>query len=556
MFRFEIPVNEEVTEYEKGHIIMDDPGLVVRQMNVKVNLSLNGQGKGKKNGQGIPRDVDITIITPGRQELTLQEANRYRCPTGVNCFGLNGIWILNLTSPRPVFLRSWAIDFTVDAITPIEDYGTIETIIGDGSVYDQADLSTQSQSGQDALGPLGGRSWGILLDANKTIYFNSLDQGYVARLRNDGTVEHLATGLKMPMVMDFAPNGDIYVAEFGGAQITRLSKASDYRQKTALLKDIVKQPMGVRFGRFGPQRGSILYIVDSGNHRIMTYNINNGQYQVLINESGDPGYEEEATLKEAHLFYPIDIDVNEYGVMAIADGMNNRIRGANLGTEFQFAVGVIVPPGKVVNLAGVGPSCDINQVENPMDSCPTGFSGDGGPALEAEINWPFNPRFDSQQRLFFTDSDNHRIRVIEPCSLIYTIAGNAPLPQERGFRYIGSAGIDIGEGVNPLDADINRAMDLYLDEKEPGVFDLYIGDTDNNVVRKISNLIFYNHGALPNGAFAKLELNQLTKGVLTANGFLGYASHMENYGNLPAPGALLGCLPNMFSNLERKPIKF
>jgi uncharacterized protein (TIGR03437 family) len=54
----------------------------------------------------------------------------------------------------------------------------------------------------------------------------------------------------------------------------------------------------------------------------------------------------------------------------------------------------------------------------------TGFSGDGGPALQAELNQPSSPRFDPNGNLYFADTYNYRIRRIDTDGIITTIAGN------------------------------------------------------------------------------------------------------------------------------------
>jgi DNA-binding beta-propeller fold protein YncE len=44
----------------------------------------------------------------------------------------------------------------------------------------------------------------------------------------------------------------------------------------------------------------------------------------------------------------------------------------------------------------------------------SGFSGDGGPALAAEITFPTGIAVDSSGKVYFADESNNRIRVLTP----------------------------------------------------------------------------------------------------------------------------------------------
>ncbi len=53
-----------------------------------------------------------------------------------------------------------------------------------------------------------------------------------------------------------------------------------------------------------------------------------------------------------------------------------------------------------------------------------GFAGDGGPALKAALNFPAGLCIDSSDNLFIADRNNHRIRKVDPQGIITTVAGN------------------------------------------------------------------------------------------------------------------------------------
>ena len=54
-----------------------------------------------------------------------------------------------------------------------------------------------------------------------------------------------------------------------------------------------------------------------------------------------------------------------------------------------------------------------------------GYSGDGGQALQAELNEPYEIRFDKAGNLFFVEMKNHLVRRVEArTQTISTVAGN------------------------------------------------------------------------------------------------------------------------------------
>ena len=68
----------------------------------------------------------------------------------------------------------------------------------------------------------------------------------------------------------------------------------------------------------------------------------------------------------------------------------------------------ITPDGIITTIAGNGIA---------------GFSGDGGPALAAALNFPAGLAFDADHNLYIADRNNHRIRKVSPDGIITTVAG-------------------------------------------------------------------------------------------------------------------------------------
>lgn len=106
-----------------------------------------------------------------------------------------------------------------------------------------------------------------------------------------------------------------------------------------------------------------------------------------------------------------------------------------------------------------------------------GFSGDGGPALDASLNLPFAVVVNASGELFIADSANNRIRKVDTSGNISTIAGNGSSPA-RGETINSS-----DDGQAATQAKLDFPMGLTLDSAGH----LIIADTGNNLVRRIND---------------------------------------------------------------------
>ncbi len=97
----------------------------------------------------------------------------------------------------------------------------------------------------------------------------------------------------------------------------------------------------------------------------------------------------------------------------------------------------------------------------------TGLSGDGGPATNAQINYPHTMMFDASGNFYFADRVNHRIRKISPTGIITTIAGTTD-----GFS---------GDGGLATAAQLSGPISFVIDY----MGNLVIGDNQNNYLRKV-----------------------------------------------------------------------
>ena len=100
-----------------------------------------------------------------------------------------------------------------------------------------------------------------------------------------------------------------------------------------------------------------------------------------------------------------------------------------------------------------------------------GFSGDGGPAVNAQLNAPAGLAFDSAGNLYIADSLNNRVRMVSPQGTISTFAGNGGV-SVPGFW---------GDGGNATDAQIHSPVAVRVDSNG----NVYIVAAGDNSIRKV-----------------------------------------------------------------------
>ena len=152
--------------------------------------------------------------------------------------------------------------------------------------------------------------------------------------------------------------------------------------------------------------------------------------------SGDGG-----VATSAELNFPWGVVVDTTGNVYIADSANNRVRK------------VAVSSGNISTFAGNGTA---------------GFSGDGGAATSAELNYPEGLAVNAAGDVYVSDRSNSRVRKVA-AGIISTVAGN------------GTGGYS-GDGGAATSAELCDPSELALDPSG----NIYIADVINQRIRKVT----------------------------------------------------------------------
>lgn len=183
-----------------------------------------------------------------------------------------------------------------------------------------------------------------------------------------------------------------------------------------------------------------VYIADTDNHRIRRVDAS-GTITTLAGTGrwgteGDGGPATRAGLTAVR-----GLATDAAGNLYVADTWDDSVRK-------------IDPQGIITTVAGTGEE---------------GPGGDGGPATEARLDKPRGVAVDAAGNLYIADSDNHRIRRVDPNGIITTIAGTG----DRGYS---------GDGGPASQAALDKPYAVTVD----AFGNVYIADSGSGIVRKVA----------------------------------------------------------------------
>jgi len=186
-----------------------------------------------------------------------------------------------------------------------------------------------------------------------------------------------------------------------------------------------------------------IYIADKWNDRVRR--VDRHGIVTTVAGNGMSGYSgDEGPATEAELCEPSGVAIDTIGNLYIADTCNYRIRRVDTN-------------GMISTVAGTGEF---------------GYSGDGGPAIQATIGSPYGLALDIQGNLFFADSYHNLIRKVNTEGIITTVAGGGDPPD------------GLGDGGPPTQASLDTPLDVTVDAWGS----LYIADSLNDRIRKVEDV--------------------------------------------------------------------
>ena len=323
--------------------------------------------------------------------------------------------------------------------------------VGDGGPAKEAELAVPAEV---AVGPDG--SVYIVEEVGQRV--RKVDvSGIITTVVGIGTKGYSGDGgpataamLNDPYGIALAPDGSLYIADRSNHRIRRVDANGIITTVAGTgiygfsgdggLATLAKlnQPFGVALGPDGS-----LYIADSSNERIRRVGLDGIITTIAGNGSGGfAGDGGPAT--QAQLANPWRVTVGPDGSLYIVDKYNNRIR--RVGTD-----------GIITTVAGNGTA---------------GYSGDGGPATQAQLNAPEDVAVGLDGTLYIADANNYRVRWFGSDGIINTVAGNGA----RDFS---------GDGGLAIRARLDEPVGIAI--APDGSF--YIADWFNQRVRRVSQVL-------------------------------------------------------------------
>jgi sugar lactone lactonase YvrE len=356
------------------------------------------------------------------------------------------------------------------SITP----GVMSTIAGDVNASNCA-----AYNGPATQGPQCNPS-GVAVDAAGNVYIVSFYSNTVSKVDTSGNVTVIAgTGaggisgvngpateanVERPADVVVDPAGNVYFADESAQQVFRIDAITQILTSVAgngtqgysgdngpATAAELNRPEGVALDLEGN-----LYIEDQDNNLIRKVDTSG----VITTVAGDPttaGNSDPTYGGDGGPATKAGLALCCSGVAASYDSIGVDASGnLFIGDSGHHVIRKVTTDGIIHTVAG-------NNTLGP------GFSGDGGAATSAQLNEPMGVTVDPAGDLYIADFFNNRIRKVDTAGVITTVAGNG-------------IGTFAGDGGPATLASLSGPQKVELD----GQGNLYIGDTKNNLVRKVT----------------------------------------------------------------------
>ena len=246
------------------------------------------------------------------------------------------------------------------------------------------------------------------------------------------------------MAMDAA--GNLYISDAGHERVRKVNPAgiiSTVAGGAALPSSAGDGGPAISAGLYSPAGVAVdsagnLYIADPLGGRVRKVdtsgNISTVAGTGTVGYSGDGG-----PAANAQILPPIGLAVDAKGNLYIAES------------------GAGVPHVRKVDAAGI-----ITTFAGSGSS--TGFSGDGGPAINAQLNTLAGLAVDKAGNLYIADAGNYRLRKVDTSGIITTVAGTGQID----FGGTGDGGAATGAALQPSGLAFDAAGNLYVSDYSAG----------------------------------------------------------------------------------------
>ena len=332
--------------------------------------------------------------------------------------------------------------------------GTILTIAGRSLIAEQGVTGAENitaTTGEDPFSEgasTAERAFAQQADLSGTVRYVVNGAGMCKRFGGDGGPAIHAL-LNFPTAIAVDQAGHLYIADTMNHRIRRIDAETGVMSTLAGLghsrfsgdggpaaKAGLNEPAAVAV------HGDRLYVADQSNNRVRLIDLNTqtiatvaGTGSAVYNGDGMPAL-------EASLAGPSGLAVGPDGTLYIADTFNGRIRAvdpvtgtistvAGDGGEYRYQGPTEASSGSLSRPAGIAVDREGNLLITDSDNHlvrrwerasgridrvagigEANGTGDGGPALEASLSYPFGISVDRSGQILVADTFNHRIRQI------------------------------------------------------------------------------------------------------------------------------------------------
>ncbi len=364
------------------------------------------------------------------------------------------------------------IDPTTGAISPESAIGVVA---GTGIAGYSGDGGPAADAALDA-------PTGLAVDAEGDLFIADTGNNAVREVSPSGVITTVFDGVRSPSGIAVDAQGDLYLTEAGGVAVTEVSPAgvtSTFASGFAATSGLAVDAQGN------------LYVADVSSDRVLK--VSPQGHSTAVAGDGAAGFGGDGgPAAAAALDDPSAIAVDAFGDLFIADSANDRVRvvgtthtittlaGSGAATDSgdggpAVAASLSQPEGVAVDTQGdlfiadtgdnvireVSASGVISTVAGDGIA---GYSGDGGPATQAELDAPTAIAVDASGDLFIADMGNDRVREVSAAGVISTVAGDGTFGDE------GDGGLAIDAAIaGPLSVAVNAAGNLFLTDPFDGV---------------------------------------------------------------------------------------